>query len=476
VSTTVEQRFIPQPKQRAYISSPCDITVFGGARGGGKTYGSLGDFWIHAEIHGRHANGLMLRKTRQDLKDTIAKAIALYGNAAEWKEKGGHFDFANGARLYMAYLENERDAEHYQGWSLTRVYLEELTQFVDLKGVLKLLATLRSTAGVRSQMKCTCNPGGPSHLTVKAMFIDNGPMNVVVDPETGISRVFIPSRLVDNPALLEEDPSYVNRLRAVGSEQLVRAWLEGDWNIIEGAYFHEFTTVRHVIPPFAIPSWWTKFRAMDWGSAKPFSVGWYAVVQDDYDLEDGRVMPRGSLVRYREHYGMKMGEPNVGLKLPAEDVARQIIKRETDRQGQRERIEYGVLDPAAFNVVSGPSIGEVMLRHGVPFKRADNTRVATDKRMSGWNQIRQRLVGDEDGRAMLYLFSTNMHLIRTLPTLQHDPHRPEDIDTDGEDHAADELRYACMSRPFLANVVKSEDRNPYRVANAFGLRKFGFDV
>jgi len=471
----VEQRFLPTPRQLAYIQSPADITIFGGARGGGKTYGSLGDFWIHSEIHGRHANGLMLRKTRTDLKDTIATAIDLFGNAAEWREHGHHFDFRNGARLTMAYLENEKDAAAYQGWSLTRIYLEEVTQFVDLKGMLKLLGALRSAHGVRCQMKATCNPGGPSHLAVKQMFIDSGPMSLVKDEETGITRVYIPSRLQDNPALLENDPGYINRLKAVGSEQLVRAWLEGDWSVIEGAFFHEFSEKRHVVPPFTIPIWWTRFRAMDWGSAKPFSVGWYAVCQDDHPLDDDRLIPRGAIVRYREYYGMKPNEPNVGLKLPAEEVARQIVSRET-QYGRREDISYGVMDPAAFNVVSGPSIGEVLGRHGAAFKRADNTRVSTDKRMSGWNQVRQRLVGDEEGRPMLFFFNTCRHLIRTLPVMQHDDHNAEDLDSDAEDHAVDELRYACMSRPFLANVVKAEDRNPFRVANAFGLRQFGFDA
>src|SRR6185436_13432401 len=311
----VEQRFVPQPRQRAYITCPADIVCFGGARGGGKTHGSLGDFWIHSEIHGPHANGLMLRKTRTDLKDTIAKAAQLYSNAAEWHEHGNYFQFVNGARLYMAYLENERYAEGYQGWSLTRVYLEEVTQFVNLAGMLRLMATLRSAHGVTCQMKITCNPGGTSPLAVKAMFIDNGPFNMVTDPETELTRVFIPSRLEDNPALLRNDPKYTARLKAVGSPELVRAWLEGDWDVIEGSFFPEFDRRKHVISPFPVPSEWVKFRSMDWGSASPFSIGWWASVQEDM-VHDGRILPRGAIVRYREWYGAK--SPGVGLLLPAE--------------------------------------------------------------------------------------------------------------------------------------------------------------
>ena len=91
--------------------------------------------------------------------------------------------------------------------------------------------------------------------------------------------MFIPSQLSDNPKLLENDPGYINKLRASGSPQLVRAWLEGDWNVIEGAFFPEFSTARHIIQPFRVPDYWTRFRSMDWGSAKPFSVGWWTVVR-----------------------------------------------------------------------------------------------------------------------------------------------------------------------------------------------------
>jgi hypothetical protein len=464
----VLHKFVPQPAQVPYITSPADITVFGGARGGGKTFGSLGDWWLHAEAYGIHARGLMLRKQRADLKDTIAIAAELFGNAAKWISGDAYFQFGNGARLYMAYLENERDAQGYQGWSLTRVYLEEITQFLSLEPMLRLLATLRSPAGVRAQMKCTCNPGGPSHFAVKSMFIDNGENVIVKDPESGLTRVFIPSRVSDNAALLRNDPGYINRLKGVGSPQLVRAWLEGDWDVVEGAFFPEYDRARHVLDPFPIPGHWIRFRSMDWGSAKPFSVGWWTVVQDTFEHE-GRVIPRGAIIRYREWYGAEPGFGNKGLHMTAEEVAKGIVSRETSESGRREFVAYGVLDPAAFAVVSGPSIAETMLRAKVPFRRADNIRVSRDRRMGGWDQLRTRLKGNDDGDPMIFIFRHCRDLTRTLPMMVHDPVNPEDLDTDGEDHAVDETRYACMSRPFLARNETRGDRNPFLVANAFHL-------
>jgi len=162
-------------------------------------------------------------------------------------------------------------------------------------------------------------------------------------------------------------------------------------------------------------------------------------------LGDDPRYPRGALIRYREWYG-STGEPNKGLRMTAEEVADGIKARES------EKISYSVLDPAAFSMDGGPSIAERMSSRGVHFGPADNKRTGQVGAMGGWDQVRARLKGDEDGRPMVYIFSTGAHLIRTLPALQHDERKPEDVDTDAEDHAADEFRYALMSRPYVKDA------------------------
>jgi hypothetical protein len=161
------------------------------------------------------------------------------------------------------------------------------------------------------------------------------------------------------------------------------------------------------------------------------------------------------------------------LKLPADAVAKEVVRRETDGRGFREPIAYGILDPSAFQVVSGPSIGEVFARHGVFFRRADNSRVSTPKRMGGWDQVRWRLRGDDNQDPMMFFVDHCKDAIRTLPMQQHDDNRPEDLDTEGEDHVVDDIRYACMSRPFGARVEHDEDLNPLLVRNAFKLDSLG---
>ncbi len=430
--------------QQAFVESRVFEVVYGGARGGGKTDAALGDFALHAQDFGAAARGLLVRRTRTALEPTIARARAIFAPfGAAWGEQKSRFTWPSGAVLYFRHLDRDADADLYQGHDYTRVYVEELTQFVDERPVAKLKATLRSAAGAPCGFRATCNPGGPGHGWVKARYIDAGPWMIVA--EAGLKRVFIPARVADNPELLANDPLYVERLKQSGSAELVRAWLEGDWNIIEGAFFDKWSE-RNVVRPFTIPSLWTRFRSFDWGYAAPFSVGWWAVCSDPYPVGD-RTIPRGALVRYREWYGSN-GKPNEGLRLEAEAVASGILSRE-----KGDTVAYGVADPSIFREDGGPSIGERFRRAGLNFRPADNTRIGKVGALSGWDQLRARINGSDDV-PMLYVFDTCRDFIRTVPVLQHDPARPEDLDTDGEDHVADEARYACLSRPLTARAAQ----------------------
>lgn len=466
----------PQPKQAAFISCPADDVGFGGARGGGKSEAVAGDFINHEERYGQHAIAMAFRRERTQIVELIERSKQiLVPLGFKWHEADKYFRGPKGGRLRFTYLENDSDADAYQGHSYTRIYPEEMGTFPNEGPINKLQATLRSGHGVPCQMKGTCNPGGPGHQWVKKRYGLGGRIDQVIEREFEFvnpftkekiqkRRVFIPSRVTDNKYL---GTDYIGNLYQVGSKALVDAWVFGDWDIVEGAFFDCWDTSKHVIRPFEIPPEWLRFRSADWGSAKPFSVGWWAVVGDDHALGQGlQTLPRGSLVRYREWYG-STGQPNTGLKLTADVVALGIAEREGASvvdgkmiKPPTENIGYGVLDPAAFTADGGPSIAERMAAATdakVWFKRADNKRVAQKGALGGWDQMRRRLVGDGDGRPMIYTFSTCVDSIRTIPALQHDPDKPEDLDTDGEDHAGDEWRYACMSRPWIEEPQTRKD-------------------
>ena len=423
---------------------------YGGARGGGKTSFVLGDNQDAAMRYGAGWKSVIFRQSYPQLEEVQAQAYQIFPatGATFHAQASGSYPISNcwywpnGATVRMRYIEQPSDADEYQGHQYTGVYFDELPLFPNDVAYRKLLACLRSSDGVPTRIRSTGNPGGPGHHWVKARFIDPDPLGYTpIDTPLGV-RVFIPAKVWDNKILMQSDPTYADRLRDVGSESLVRAWLDGDWSVIQGAFFPEFHPAKHIIKHRPLPKHWTRFRAMDWGSAKPFSVGWYAI--SDGELSD---IPRGCIVKYREWYGMR--SPNVGLKLPADTVARGILEREV---GDTIADTLSVADPHIFAEDGGPSIGERMFIAGCKWRKADNRRIGGLGALGGWDQLRARLRGDEEGRPMILFMDNCKDTIRTLPALQHDEARPEDCDSDGEDHACDETRYACMARPWINDV------------------------
>lgn len=474
----------PGPQSLAIAAPFVSELMFGGARGGGKSDFLLGDFLQDVGL-GPIWRGIIFRRSYPELEELLARAKEIYlPLGATYKVSEKTFVFPSGATLKFRHIENEADADLYQGHQYTWIGFDELTNWPNLNAYRKLKACLRSAHGVpNKRIRCSANPGGIGHSHVKAYFVEPAPKGMQLMENTDedgnvTTKMFIPSKLSDNKILMTNDPEYIARLRELGSPELVRAWLEGDWDVITGAYFPEFSVQKHVLEPFPVPSHWLRFRSMDWGSTSPFAVYWHAVC-DGYLTPNGYYIPTGAVITYREWYGMVPGKPNTGIKWTANQVGRRI-KQIEDRYG--DNVTYGVIDPSAFKWDGGPSHAERIGQEGIMFRQADNNRVG------GWDMIRERLCGVPDdneqvpsighsggpalegelgaygeevdvrkmvGIPMWYCFDTCVHLIRTLPALQHDPDKPEDCNTDGEDHAPDSLRYALMSRPWTRPKQKT---------------------
>src|SRR6201996_882684 len=434
---------------------------YGGERGGGKSDFQLGYQEDGALRWGAGWRGIMFRKTYPELEELQSRAMEIFpASGAQFKTtQSADYPFSNtwywpnGATVKMRYIENEKDYGRYHGHQYTGISFDEVTEYATPSGLLRMLSTLRSAAGVPCTVRLTGNPGGVGHSWVKSRYIDVCPPRTpFVDPETGFTRMFIPSRLADNQILLDNDPQYRSRILAAtsGNDALRKAWLEGDWNIVAGAFFDCWRPAM-VIEPFTVPDSWMRFRSGDWGSARPFSFHWWTVVREPFiHPTTKQLIPRDAMIAYREWYGCEdpAKQPNTGIKMPPEEVGREIARLDALEPGIK--ITYGVLDPAAFASDGGPSIAERIYTgsgNKVLFRRADNKRVATVGAMGGWDQMRSRMSG-EDGVPMLYFFDTCRDAIRTIPLLQHDSSHVEDIDTDMEDHAGDDVRYACMSRPY----------------------------
>jgi len=401
--------------------------LYGGARGGGKTEAGLAWMIEPTYLMNEKYRGLVIRRNYDDLRDWIDRAKMFYrslgvkvtGNPAE-------FNFPSGAKIRTGHLADSDATYKYLGHEYHKILIEELTIIPDEENYLRLISTCRSTVkGLEPQVFCTTNPGGAGHMWVKQRFVDVAREKEYIDPITDRTRVFIPSRVYDNPTLMENDPDYVKTLKGL-PEELREAWLEGSWDVFSGQYFNKWRYEKHVIKPFKIPSDWHRYRCIDYGYSAPFACLWVAV---DYD---------GDAYVYREHYEKQK---------PLSHHIEKIKELSGD-----EKYQNSLADPAMW--IRNPqntnnwsnalpthmSIADIMLFHGVPVNRANNDRI------SGWNLLREYLEWNDSDKPepRIKFFSNCENLIRTLPMLVHSEKKPEDVDTTQEDHAPDALRYGLM--------------------------------
>lgn len=475
--------FVLTAKQYEAYTSPATEILYGGAAGGAKSHLMRAALimWC-AAIPGLQC--YIFRRVMDDLlKNHMDGPHGFRNMLAGWVKAHlciiveDEIRFWNGSKIKLCHCKDEKHKYNYHGAEIHVLVIDELTTFTEtiyryLRFRVRLvgLDLPEAFAGLFPRILCGSNPGNIGHQWVKNTFIDCGhPYGepwLTPEGEGGMVRQYLPAKLTDNPYLERDDPRYIERIKGLGSPQLVQAMLDGNWNVVAGAFFQEFDYDLHVLKPFQIPIKATRFRALDWGSAKPFSVGWYAIANDDWPQAEtmgGRhiQIPRGALVRYREYYGMAEGQTNVGIKLTAEKLAENIASR-----SKGEVYSYTVADPAIFSEDGGPSIAERMRRSSAKLfmRPADNKRVkGIGAPVGGWDQVRGRLAPPDEDLPMLFFFSNNTHLIRTLPALQHDEDNIEDVDTDQEDHAGDECRYACMSRPrLIVEKPKPKRVSPYQ--------------
>ena len=409
----------PSERQREFFLSRARHTAYGGARGGGKSWAMRRKFILLA-LRYPGLNLLLLRRTLPELRENhlIPMQRELYGFAV-YNSAERVFRFPNGSRIKLGYCDTLQDVYQYQGQEYAVIGLEEATHFTEEQ--MRFLTTCNRTTrkDFSPRMYYTCNPGNVGHAWVKRLFIDR----LYAENENPDDYLFIPARIYDNKVLLDADPNYIRQLEAL-PEELRRAHLDGDWDVHAGQYFREFSRDRHVIEPFEIPSWWRRFRSMDWGYNDPCCVLWHAV--------DGE----NRVYTYRELY---VRETRAG------EVASMVLEL-----SRGESISYTVASPDMWQkrgaVLSGAggfegeTLAELFTSSGLSLTPADNSRVP------GWNRVRDFLAVAPDGRPNWLCFSDCRNLIRQLPALQFDQHNREDA-ADGDDHAPEALRYALMSRP-----------------------------
>ncbi len=437
-------------RQKAFFEADADEILYGGAAGGGKSFGQFLDTVIYAQ---RYAGSkqLILRRTFVELERSIIRTFEANLPKGLFKYNASKHTgrFANESIVDFGYIDSERDLKNYQSSEYDVIRFDELTHFTK-EMYIYMLSRLRGTNPFPRSVKSSTNPGGVGHNWVKERFIDSMPPNQKTKfyDKDGYylgSRIFLPAKVQDNAFLMENDPGYIRNLKNLGLREQ-RALLYGDWDIFDGQYFDNFKREIHVCDPLfdfnKPPSDWEFYISIDYGldmlAALLMGVapgGKFYAIKEFYD---GNQHPDG------EHKGLIVSE-----------AAKKILAL---GEGFNVRRIFAPPDLWGRSKDTGKSIAEVFLNNGVRLCRVNSERV------SGWMEIKELLqpYSDEQGAqsAQLKIFGNCRHLIRTLPAILVDEHNPNDCANEPHEltHAPDALRYFFAGRPSGKRMPKAAPR------------------
>lgn len=452
----------PQPgSQEAFLACPLYEVLYEGTRGPGKTDALIMDFLQDVGVGwGAEWRGIMFRQTYPQLSDVIAKTqkwIPQIFPGAKYNKVEHTWNFPDGEQLLLRHMKSESDYWNYHGHAYPWIGWEELTNWPNDRCYKVMMSCCRSTThGMPRKYRATTNPYGPGHNWVKLRWqLPHSRGKIIrgtVDKDGNVEppRVAIHGNIRENRILLDADPEYINRIKAAarnpGEEA---AWLEGSWDITSGGMFDDiWDSSLHVLPPLpvsAVPRTWRIDRSFDWGSSKPFSVGWWAESNGEPIEYGGKIIGavRGDIIRIGEWYGWN-GEPNTGVRMLASDIAQGILDREED-MGLKGRVKPGPADSSIFDVANGKSVATDMSKKNVRWESADKR---PGSRKQGWEQIRKMLKaaypnprGEPREEPGFWVTENCDQFLRTMPTLPRSERDPDDVNTDAEDHIADEVRY-----------------------------------
>jgi len=430
--------------------------LYGGARGGGKTFAGL--LWLLDHIDKPKYRALVIRRNADDLTDWIDRARQLYIKyGATVTGRPGIIKFPSGAVIRTGHLKDEAAYTKYQGHEYQRIVIEELTQITLEKMYLQLIASCRSTVpGIKPRIFLTANPGGNGHSWVKARFVDPERPNKRFEDNSGRKRIYIPARVDDNPTLLENDPDYLATLESLKEVdlELYKAWRMGSWEVFAGQAFRQFNYDTHVSPFLDYPlDLCKKIITFDWGFRDPVAIHWIALTPENHKGV------RRAFV-YREiHYG-EHG------KIPAEKEPEELAK-EIKKFTDTEKVDYMVLPHDAFaHKESKFTIADIFKRVLNEGKGTVNIkRGNTLQRGARLNRVaimHQYLAIAADGKPYIQFHPSCKSIIKSLPTLIYDEKHVEDIDTTGDDHDYDSVTLGLITLGYRPSpgIVKGEFRLP----------------
>lgn len=435
----LELRFSLQPKQKLFRETVdrTPVTLYGGAKGGGKSKGLRDILLIRRfQYPGTHAG--LFRQTYPELEGNhIRPLFKDYPGLREfWNDSKKLLSLPNGSSLQFCHCQGEKDVSLYQGREFEDLAIDEVGQWPE-----PLFRTLQgsnrsSTPGFRPRVLLTANPGGLGHQWLKRVFIEKR-LNSREDPS---DYAFIQALVDDNPALIQNDPGYVRRLEAEPNEALRKAYRYGDWDVFAGQFFGELSREVHLIPAFEIPPHWRRFGSYDFGFNHPAAFGWFAGDED------------GNVFLYREYLKAqrRVDQFAADIKKFPDTLRLDYIKAGHDCWAKKAVIRTG----------TPPTIAEEFQNQGITLSRAQTDRV------QGANQVRNYLAWQKtaSGRdePRFFIFDTCPITYDTLGRMQTDPDCVEDVlkvdASEGDpmtgDDGYDMVRYGLMSRPQIADRLR----------------------
>lgn len=450
----------PQSRpQEALLACTVQDVFYGGARGGGKSDGLIGDFGAHAGEYGVHARGILFRRSYTELEEVQSRTGEVYGRLGwKWRAEPRTWTAPNGATLKLRYMANDADALVYQGHSYTWQGWDELTHFPSPKPVDLLWATLRSAHGVPCVRRSTGNPGGPGHSWVKRRYIDRAPGGYRIfayaptpsAPDLTIEAVFIPSRLDDNPLIAAT--GYETRIAAAAGEDgaLWRAWRYGDWEVFAGQMYTALRREVHVAAnrrPGDYPRATTWFAAMDWGYVQGAYGLWAALPGGTLELVKEFVSEFQSLAAYQA--ARAIGEATREWPRPALIWAdAQMWQRHGASATLAEEYQRGLADH--YGAAEAPGLVQ-----GVHTAGSRATKSALIHAAIAWQDVR-----DTQG-ALLPHAGPRLRIAarcpatwRVLTEIPRDADKPEEVDADySDDHAHDMVGFAVAARSQATQIT-----------------------
>lgn len=465
----------PQPgSQTAVLRCPAFEVLYHGTRGPGKSTTLIADYMQHVgKGYGAAWKGLIFRRTYPEVKDLADKSkemISRWCPQARYNHSEHFWTFPTGEELLFRQFQREDDYWKYHGHEYPFIGWDELTTWPDMGGYKRMILCCRSPEpGMPRMLRATTNPYGVGHNEVKFYFrlpeYDGKPIAVeyeFTDVDTGevkkelMYRIAIKGTIWENKILLRAQPQYIQQIKqGARNEAELAAWLEGSWDIVSGGMFGDVWAPKHnILPRFKVPASWRIDRSFDWGSSKPFSVGWWAQSDGtDLTFPDGSIMStvRGDLFRVGEWYGWN-GKPNTGTYALAVDISKGIVEREMKR-GWGSRVKPGPADSSIWKVENGVGVAHDMAKAvriegqmypGAQFTRSDKR---PGSRVTGWEMMRKMIRNAHKEPLVprehpgLFITEDCTHFIRTVPGLPRDDKNMDDVDTDAEDHIGDETRY-----------------------------------